>query len=566
VDYLKDEQYYIDLHDLFTVKECLQIIRQWQEMAVQHCNNEKIKDLPIEEKEKGFSQLLSSELFVVKAEKYKRKKETIEKWMADDRIKQNKLDTTPAPQNISCKSCGNPMKVIHKFLETYTDKPLRVLFFFTCPKCKKRRNIFENGEEDIPKIPLCPKCHKKAKVTYKETNKTLTTTTVCSYCHYKNGEVDDFEKHKRAREEQEKKHKKLLEKFRTEFCLSDEKGKEYIETIEAMSVANIVREEEKRKYSGPDYEETMQLKKIKIADLEKLLIETLNKSKFTKLLLGSPNFGQNVTVSFTFQDADPERPERISRQDAEKVINEALKNTNWRLVPNSTCYRLGYLEGQLKGYENEVDLLKLVSKKEVIKPVSKLDEDKRQKYAYHNLVQLARMMGKMDGIEDIRKRRLKREPEGFFLETSEGPYTCGLCGENHYGNEIWWTPDALYCADCWRNIKEGAVPPLKWDSDNKIWIKDWQIKSEFSIQSMTRKKLEREGILHGRQLKRQDGTVYFTVYLVSENKEFLQKYFRKPEMDIKLYWSDEHKSLMMNAKKIDYSKKPVLGKAEINKK
>ncbi|MCL5125331.1 MAG: hypothetical protein M1511_12700 [Deltaproteobacteria bacterium] len=70
-------------------------------------------------------------------------------------------------------------------------------------------------------------------------------------------------------------------------------------------------------------------------------------------------------------------------------------------------------------------------------------------------------MGEMDGIENMRKRRLKNEPEGFYLEASEGPYNCGICGEHYYGNEIRWSLDGLRCVDCRRNMVEGIIPPLK---------------------------------------------------------------------------------------------------------
>jgi DNA-directed RNA polymerase subunit RPC12/RpoP len=69
-------------------------------------------------------------------------------------------------------------------------------------------------------------------------------------------------------------------------------------------------------------------------------------------------------------------------------------------------------------------------------------------------------------IEARRTKRLEKEPEGFFLDATEGPYTCGICGENHCGNEIWWNLDGLRCTNCWRNIKEGVIPSLKHRYDN----------------------------------------------------------------------------------------------------
>jgi len=97
----------------------------------------------------------------------------------------------------------------------------------------------------------------------------------------------------------------------------------------------------------------------------------------------------------------------------------------------------------------------VAGKKEEPKPTPKIDDEKRQKYASNNLVQLGRMTGKHAGMENMRNRRLKKEPEGFFLEASEGPLTCGICGEHYYGNEMWWNLDGIRCKDYWRNIKDG---------------------------------------------------------------------------------------------------------------
>jgi hypothetical protein len=135
--------------------------------------------------------------------------------------------------------------------------------------------------------------------------------------------------------------------------------------------------------------------------------------------------------------------------------------------------------------------------------------------------------------EMIREQRLKREKiKGFFLEATDGPYTCGICGESHMGNEIWWNKKGLRCADCWRNIQKKVIPSLDYDSNNKVWIKDWQIQSHFDIHPMTARKMRRLGELVGRDLKRKDGRTYCTVYLDEENKKFLETHPKKPKMKV----------------------------------
>lgn len=137
-------------------------------------------------------------------------------------------------------------------------------------------------------------------------------------------------------------------------------------------------------------------------------------------------------------------------------------------------------------------------------------------------------------IEYRRKLRLKKEKvKGFFLESTEGPYTCAICREYYPGNEIWWNPKGLRCRDCWNNIQKKVIPSLDYDSDNKVWIKEWQLQTDYSLHPATRSKLRRQGILIGRDLKRTNGIIYCTVYLISENEEFLRKYPKKPKMPIR---------------------------------
>lgn len=259
-----------------------------------------------------------------------------------------------------------------------------------------------------------------------------------------------------------------------------------------------------------------------------------------------PLFTGYSNLPFTVQDTDSSRKDRASVSELEKLVGNILEDTNWRLLSNSVFYRLGYLEGRLKGYENEEDMLKLAGKKEEVKPKAKIDDEKRRKYEYHNIVQLARLLGEHEGVERLRKRRLKNEPEGFFLEASEGPYQCGICAEYRPGNEIWWNIEGLRCADCRKNIKEGVIPSLKHRYDNgDTYFQDWQIQSDYGVHPATRSKLRREGLLKGRDLKNEKGQIYCTIYLVSENREFLKKYPKKEKIKVEFINSSDGKKIQL---------------------
>ena len=527
--YLKDESYYLDRYDLHTIEECLEIIEMFQKIYDESLTRKELKNISKHEKYKGASQMGYWHLWVEEAERYKKKKETIQKWMEQDQIEQEKYDATPEPKDIYCPSCKSVMhSTTTKHMEDFLDKPLRVMFLFRCVKCKKQEWIYENGDIHISKPQLCLKCSKEIKTTYTKKGKVITWIKKCSSCGYTETKIDDFEKSDAEWKKKEQEEKKLLEKHRKVFCLTDEVGQKYLENIEAMKYANEVFQEEKQKYDNTAYQQITQVKKLSVVELEKLLSELLEKEKYIKLSFDRPEMERFVFVPFTIQDANSSRRENISISNLQKIIKDALENTNWRLT-NEVAYRLGYVSGKLKGYEQEEDLMELYGKKKEQKP-SAIDDEKRMKYGSNTWVQLARMSGEYEGIEAIRKKRLEKEPNGFFLEADKWPRNCSICREPTYGNNMWWNLDGMRCRDCWRNIQESVIPSLSRKNEDK-WMDNSELKYSHEIHPSSIRRLRREKLLHGRDIKRENGSVYYTIYLVSENQEFLKKYPKKKEGD-----------------------------------
>jgi len=540
VDYLKDDQYYIDLYDLHTIEECLDYYWSIKNGFIKS----RKKEFPKYTDEKfnqEINKCLNMMLFGIKGERYRHKVERIKEWTEKDKLVQEKYDKAIPPLGVLCRKCHSSTKVTSKDLLGSFEPDSKVLFMFECLKCKKRQALYEDGSEWEYEKPRCPKCKSPLKNTVKKPNKDLLIfIDSCTKCSYSKKYITDFEKSRKEQEEKEAKHKKLLETYRKDFVLDDKSGQEYIEQMEAMEVASIIREEERQKYESPVYQRSLQLKKTTIIELEKLLIQSLEKAKYIKLSFDKPEIGQYVIVPFTIQDSDSSRKDRISSFELEKVIKDTLEDTNWRLLSNSIMYRLGFLEGKLKGYEQEEDMLKLAGKKEETKPKPKIDEAKRQKYVHTNVVQMARLLGEFDGIENTRKRRLEKEPDGFFLNDGKEGYTCGVCHESISGNNTWWDLKGIRCGDCQRNLKAGTVPLaiLEDDYGYDVVIRDWEFKDDYGVHPSTVRKLKREGLLIGHDLKREDGSVYYTIYLTSDNKEFLKKYPKK-KSDIKITISDK---------------------------
>lgn len=528
MQFLRPEQYYVDRYDLQTIKQCLQHYWSIRDRFIKEKDSQFAKYTQ-EKFEQEINKCLNLMLYAIKGQRYMRKQETIQEWMnADERVQKIYDETTP-PQNIICQECSSSMKVTHKDLrDSYKSIP-RILFIFECTKCKKRQSLFEDGKEWKYVPPKCPKCKYSLDTDIKIEGNLTTFISKCSKCNFQDEDVSDHGKWKKEQEVKEKKDKELLEKYRNEFCFSDEEGLGYIETTEAMEVAAVVREEEKQKYDNSAYERSLQLKKTSVSELENLLSIKLEESKYIKLFFDKPEIGQHIIVPFTVQDEDSSRNDKTSSSELEKIVKSTIEDTNWRLLSNSVTYRLGFLKGQLKGYELEEDLLKLAGKKKEPLTNKKIDEVKRQKYNSNNLVQLARLFGKHDGIEAIRKRRLEKEPDGFILNDGNIGYTCGICSESISGDNTWWDLKGIRCLDCQRNLKDGVIPLEIFEDDygHDVFVKRWQLKSNYGIYSASIKKLQSDGKLKGRDLKREDGTVYETLYVVSENEDFFDKHTKQ---------------------------------------
>ncbi len=531
--YLQPDQHYIDRYDLMTIRRTLDVVDTFQKAYQDMLKEPKIDESPSLLRD-HVNQMLYDQLFYLLTDRYEHKKDVIEEWMSGDRKKQDTYDNTQPPE-VHCV-CGSKMNSTFKDLQSDSnDKNLKMLFFFDCPSCKKRRAVYDNGEEWIVKPRLCPECKKKVKEVITRKDGVLTTTTTCKSCGYTKKEVDDFEKKhkewKAEREKEEQKDKALLEKYRNLFCFTEAQGQAALNEREAMQVALAIQKEEREKYNSEAYTEASKLKRLNIVDLEKLVVEPLTDAQYIKFSLDKPEDGPDFIVPFSVQDANSSRTSNISEYDLRKLLEGLLKDTNWRLMSGHISYRLGYLSGRIRGYEREEDLMELYKENQPKKKESKVTEAMKQKHVGSRWVRLAQMSGELEGIENARKRRLEKEPEGFFLEDSEGGgYTCNICHEQTPGSKVWWNLDGMRCSDCWRNIKEEVIPSLHRDNED-TWIREFQIQSDYGVHSATRRMLVRKGILIGRDLKRPDGDIYCTVYLIADNAEFLKQHPKKPESE-----------------------------------
>lgn len=336
--YLKDKQYYIDLYDKFTVNECRRIELERAKIDKNDSKNVPWKRLVYDVK-----------LYFTQGERYLEKQKAIERWLQVDKTKDERFENAELYLNVNCLNCKSPMEFEDKHFRGLNDE--HILFIYQCKNCGKRRGFLEDESEYIPETPKCPKCKNELNETIKKGKKEITFISSCKHCDYR----DSWDTKDRIKKP-EVNHN--FSKDRQKYCLSEKEGKEYIDSkFQLESVSNLVDDFKEKVENKELYDQLASLEKLTVARMQNLLTKELKKCSYIELTFSKPKMDKYVIVDFTVQDNRSDRSEYDSEMELKKTINKALHNTNWRLMTNGPFYRLGILSGQLKGLENEKDLL-----------------------------------------------------------------------------------------------------------------------------------------------------------------------------------------------------------------
>lgn len=102
-DCLKDSQYYIDLYDLHTIEECLNNYKFIKDKLDKKRYSEKIQELDDKKFDKETSKIANYYINPIKIQRYKNKKDTIQKWIIRDRINQERINKASPPKGVLCK-------------------------------------------------------------------------------------------------------------------------------------------------------------------------------------------------------------------------------------------------------------------------------------------------------------------------------------------------------------------------------------------------------------------------------------------------------------------------------
>lgn len=185
-----------------------------------------------------------------------------------------------------------------------------------------------------------------------------TITYTCPNCSHTYKDRLDFN----AKEEE--KLDPDYESDRHHYCLEDEKHRKQLMDMarDLKAMAELGKQFKEKEDNKHIYDAIKEIKKPKIAELIPLLSEPLEKAGYIEFHLDKPEMGREVYVGFSCLDSKSDRNDHDSRKALKKLVGTTLKETNWRLMSDGISYRLGYLNGRIRAYENEEDLKKLVTK------------------------------------------------------------------------------------------------------------------------------------------------------------------------------------------------------------
>lgn len=232
---------------------------------------------------------------------------------------------------------------------------------FECGKCHKRRAFWENGKEWEHK-PKCIQCRSEVISEKTKEGDVITTRYSCSHCGHV--EVDTMDLKKKEEEVDPN-----FEANRKKYCISELEGKEIIR--ESQEMKELVDSWKERDEKTELYEDMAKIQKLTIVELQSLLTPVIEKGGYTKLEFEKPTLEKDVILGFSLQDAKSGRVEYDSIHDLHKLLKMTLEPTNWRLMSDGASYRLGFLQGRLRGVEGEEKLKALLESEQKKKGLGK---------------------------------------------------------------------------------------------------------------------------------------------------------------------------------------------------
>lgn len=361
ITHLKDHRYYEDCYDKVTVDEGRRNVQMYRDIRDRFFEKSKDEDPDSYLWTFWFSRLVSLLVEMPAAERWEKREQTITEWMNTDKAKDHQIEIARLGLEPACEHCGAiGLRLIDKYLmrhsvnDSYIDAQEEVLFMLSCPSCKKKTAVWQDGTIWETQKTHCQNCNAVMDEKVTEGKRYIVTTLTCPSC---NNTVESRIDMNRTREVEDPN----FENDRKLYCLDEKRALQMIDWKRRLLEAKgLLDEEIEREDKKEVYTAAAQINKLKIPQLIDTLRPIIEKANYREVVFDRPEIIRNVIVGFSCLDNDSGREDSKSRKVLKKVIVAALKDTNWRLTSDGMSYRLGYLSGRLRAYESETELVELV--------------------------------------------------------------------------------------------------------------------------------------------------------------------------------------------------------------
>ncbi len=379
--YLRAREYYENLYDELTVKDCritegifLKQYPQVKKINFQDRDNDRWITAESAKKDREDYEKLSKKekeflahynipkliLYFKTGERYLKREETINEWIKRDEARDQKRESiwemTHPKTDKRCRQCGDRMKPIHKDFHSIgsEENEDRILFMYECRGCEFREGEFSDGEIWERKKPRCPECREILEESHKRLKTKIKFISICPSCKFKDSwEMELGDKSKKKTPE-EIKEENLMERDKLRFCLTEKEGREFAESKSSLErLSKLFEEIDEREASGEMKEKDKEkLEKIGVLEAQKRIKTKLSGKKFLKLKFAEPNMSRDVSCEFKVYEGDSSRDEHNAKKQLKILIEKALKGSNWKLMSDGISCRMGILNGRIRGIES----------------------------------------------------------------------------------------------------------------------------------------------------------------------------------------------------------------------
>ncbi len=163
----------------------------------------------------------------------------------------------------------------------------------------------------------------------------------------------------------------------------------------------------------------------------------------------------------------------------------------------------------------------LVAKvKEEFKDRGKEMNDGEAEEALNGLAGLFEILWEMSVKQMELKKRLKKEPKGFPVETQ---HTCIVCYRMIDPKTGWYDHNNQKCLSCQKAVDDGTLPAFVCHHRASFFLA-WELKEKFKIHPATARKLVRQGKLVARVVRIEEYKTNEYVFLKKENPGLIERY------------------------------------------